>query len=48
MISFNTLWPGALLGASFSGPPAVVAAIYDGIVVFCAVLCGAERLRRVS
>ena len=43
-ISFKTLWFGTLFGASFSGAPAVFAAICNGIAVFCAVLCGAERL----
>ena len=44
MISFKTLWFGSLLGASFPGAPAVVAAICDIIAVFRVVLSGAERL----
>ena len=44
LISFKTLWFGTLLGASFPGAPAVFAVICKGFAVFCAVLCGAERL----
>ena len=44
MLSFNTLWSGRLFVADFSGPRAVFGAVYNGAAVFCAVLCGAERL----
>ncbi len=44
MIGFKTVWLGVLLWVSFSGDPAVVAAMCNGITVFCAVRCGAERL----
>ncbi len=43
-ISFQTLWFGTPLGASFLGAPAVVAAICKGSAVCCVVLSGAERL----
>ncbi len=38
LISFKTVWFGALVRRSFPGPPAVFAAIYNEIVALCAPL----------
>ncbi len=42
--SLKSVWFGTLFGASFPGPPAVSAAICDGLAAIRAVLGGAERL----